>query len=764
MDSRTTVSENRELSTDLSRLARLLQHRRALLIERNPRLAPWFLDLTLPKNPDQTVPIQSLPFLSIRAFKHELVSTVDPEQPGSRTFFSSGSTGSRRGQHVLGEQALASYAAASHKAFQNALSSRGLPIDTPVFSLVPPPSDWSDSSLAAMIAMWQARGQSVRYVSPDELYREFSKERFLGEESLVIFGTTAHHLLVRQKAQMGADRVMSRTHRTQEMGAASAKTMALIFDTGGTKGRTDTPSIAEQSDVLRNIYTNLLGPNVDVEIASEYGMSELCSQAWSQPGKSLREFSCANGLRVATVSPELDRLCVLGSYGFLAFVDERNTDSYPAIITEDCGWSHPGTVPDADRQNQHWLTPAFTLEGRAPLASAKGCSLRVFGQVPQPIDSEHKSHVSLHSSATRSQDQTNQLPDFPAVLFTPQEQKELRSAWESAYHAFNLYSRDSHSGKNLRRPTTGSELAIQTSRRTLEIVASANICVTFLYPLCAAAITKYTHARIFLPSNRDDDPLASHVRAQIDWVIRELQSVLPLEIEVFPSSAGLFARRHVDTALVFGTDETVSLFRNFYKKTKARFIGFGQVLNCAVLPNLTPEAGAHAAETCMVWKGRGCLTPAVIYVPDGDPQSIARCMDAFCVGFASAFRREHLGFTKFCTWFHRHDLIAIRAAIKSHLKDLPSDAQCLEAEHLVKRAVVSGAGWAVVNLLEIPRSEELAKRIELEWTGQGLVFLAPISCRKAEGWPSVEMNSRPTFANPHFGKTWINWLSEAEHS
>lgn len=764
MDSQTTHAARSSLSTNLRELARLLNHRRAVLTQHNPRLAPWFLDLAVPQGPEWARQVPSLPFLSIRAFKHERVSTVDPGQPGNRTFMSSGSTGSRRGQHVVGEQALASYAAASHRALQKALTARGLSGDAPVYSLVPPPNEWPDSSLAAMIAMWKDCGHTVRYVSPADIPRETIRAWSSGCGALVVFGTTAHHLQVRQSALQaalnGAAHVRPGPQQKRQEGRASQRPMALIFDTGGTKGRTDTATPAEQCGVLRGIYTDLFGPHVDVDTASEYGMSELCSQAWSEPGPSLRDFLCADGLRVATVSPELDRLCALGSHGFLAFVDERNTDSYPAIITEDCGWSRPAAAPDGDRQTHHWLASAFTLEGRAPLASAKGCSLRVFGQIPQPIESERTTTPDQLPPRARSQDQSKHLPDFPAALFTPSERHDLRAAWESALAALRSCSRQSHAEETQLRPTGCSDHAGKTTSRTLEIVASANVCVTFLYPLYAAAITGYTHARIFLPSNRDDDPLAAHVRAQIDWLIGELQQALPLAIEVLPSSAGLFARRRVDTAVVFGTDDTVSLFRDHYKETNARFLGFGQTQNCAILPDLQVETAARAAEDCLVWKGRGCLTPLVVYVPEGEPAALSGFVDEFCTRLRSAFEREHQGCSDLCIWFHRHDLVAIRATIINHIQETAATTKAeADAESLVDRALVCGPGWAVIPLLEVPRPQELAKRLDFGCAGQGLVFLAPLACSQAPGWPTQEQSSRPAFSSPHFGKTWIDWLA-----
>lgn len=759
MDLSTPKTTSRTLWADLSALRTFLCKRRDELVSHNPALHNWFVDLALPVTEGGTKSEGWLPFLSIRAFKHEQVATIDPHDSGTRIFCSSGSTGSRRGQHILSAAGLHAYGQSTTAHFRSTLEAYGLPKQTPVFSLIPKEEEWSDSSLAAMIAMWKANGHPVFYTSPPDLPQALAGAYDAGLTILVIFGTTAHHLQVSEVVTQGCGlRKPQRPARMYERDS-HADLRILVCDTGGTKGRTDAPSATEHHTLLERIYHELCGHRAQIETASEYGMSELCSQAWTVPGLSLRDFCCAPTLRVATVSPEMDRLCPLGELGFLAFIDERNTDSYPAIITEDYGWVRSDSSSSQSSATS-WLTRAFTLKGRAPLASTKGCSLRVFGQVPMPMkmDGAARKKAPVHGNGGLVQGM-HQEP--PLSLFTPSEQKELCAAWKSALDAFHAGTEGEIRGTAVLdglRNGLKSVGGTCTTNRYLEIVASANVCVTFLYPLYAAALTGYSHVRIFLPSNRDDDPLAAQIRNQIDWLVHAIGDTLPLSIELFPSSAGLYAQRRVDTAIVFGTDETIALFREHYRASHCRFLGFGQFQNCSILPQLTSQDASHAAEDCMIWKGRGCLTPAVVYFPPGHAEETDRTVSAFCEAFAHAFSREHIEHLEASRWFHRHDAVAIQAKLAHHFRRMHPDLPTLDVTKRVQKSVNVGTGWTVINLLRLAEPDTLARLLDLSCAGQGLVFLAPLSFLGANGFPKDAAACRPRFLDAHFGATWIDWL------
>jgi hypothetical protein len=101
-------------------------------------------------------------------------------------------------------------------------------------------------------------------------------------------------------------------------------------------------------------------------IVSEYGMSELSSQAYDRaagqgtPGI----FRFPPWARAAVISPETGEIVAEGETGLLRILDLANVGSVLAIQTEDL----------AVRRGE-----GFELLGRAAFAEARGCSLAQAG-------------------------------------------------------------------------------------------------------------------------------------------------------------------------------------------------------------------------------------------------------------------------------------------------------------------------------------------------------------------------------------------------
>jgi hypothetical protein len=161
------------------------------------------------------------------------------------------------------------------------------------------------------------------------------------------------------------------------------------METGGYKGR----SRVLQKSELHALITQCLGIPA-TQISSEYGMSELSSQAYDNPGKqhdvttgrqddgptriqhalrTLRSprstphassvprlFSFPPWARVQIISPETGVEVGHGETGLIRVFDLANVYSVMAIQTEDFGIRRAS---------------AFELIGRAALAESRGCSL-----------------------------------------------------------------------------------------------------------------------------------------------------------------------------------------------------------------------------------------------------------------------------------------------------------------------------------------------------------------------------------------------------
>ncbi|MAZ71577.1 MAG: acyl transferase, partial [Flavobacteriaceae bacterium] len=127
----------------------------------------------------------------------------------------------------------------------------------------------------------------------------------------------------------------------------------IIMETGGMKGRRKEMVKPELHDLLKK------GFGVS-EIHSEYGMTELLSQAYSK-GKGL--YQCPPWMKVFTRDTEDALTYVTGKTGGLNIIDLANTYSCAFIATQDLGKLHPDQT--------------FEVMGRFDNSDIRGCNLMV---------------------------------------------------------------------------------------------------------------------------------------------------------------------------------------------------------------------------------------------------------------------------------------------------------------------------------------------------------------------------------------------------
>jgi hypothetical protein len=130
-----------------------------------------------------------------------------------------------------------------------------------------------------------------------------------------------------------------------------------VFETGGYKGRSRSVPKAE----LHQMISRWLSIP-ETHIVSEYGMSELSSQAYDRrPGESEdRLYTFPPWVRASVVSAETGAPVGEGETGLLRVLDLANVGSVMAIQTEDL-------VRRRDK--------GFELLGRTTQAEPRGCSL-----------------------------------------------------------------------------------------------------------------------------------------------------------------------------------------------------------------------------------------------------------------------------------------------------------------------------------------------------------------------------------------------------
>jgi hypothetical protein len=146
-------------------------------------------------------------------------------------------------------------------------------------------------------------------------------------------------------------------HLTAEQRTLRFPAHSRVFETGGYKGRS---RIVPKTELHRMIGSFLGIPQT--HIVSEYGMSELSSQAYDRVVGSppARIFRFPPWARAMIVSPETLTEVEDGETGLVRIYDLANVGSVMAIQTEDL----------AIRRGD-----GFELIGRAALAEPRGCSL-----------------------------------------------------------------------------------------------------------------------------------------------------------------------------------------------------------------------------------------------------------------------------------------------------------------------------------------------------------------------------------------------------
>jgi hypothetical protein len=130
-----------------------------------------------------------------------------------------------------------------------------------------------------------------------------------------------------------------------------------VMETGGYKGRSRELPRAQLHAAVADVLGLAAG-----DIVTEYGMSELSSQAYDSPDPrtGARHFRFPPWARALVVSPDSGREVADGERGRLRLFDLANVWSVLAVQTEDV----------AIRRGD-----GFELLGRAAAAEPRGCSL-----------------------------------------------------------------------------------------------------------------------------------------------------------------------------------------------------------------------------------------------------------------------------------------------------------------------------------------------------------------------------------------------------
>ncbi len=283
-------------------------------------------------------------YLPIEFFKLDRASL----EQGSweRWFQSSGTSAASRSISPFRFEGLEAYKAGSLLTFNSILTELlDFPESAQIVSLVPPPSQWADSSLAQMVE-WFGEVWPVTWVNEiGDLGSTVTK--LDPARPMILFGTAFHWV-----------------HWLDRGETLRLPTDALVIETGGTKGKSRAIGRDELYQSLQRQLT--IHPH---RIVSEYGMCELAAQAYDWIPKDTKRDVSLSERRFrfpAWVTPKVLTDAggppVIEGSGVLLVDDPLRFDFPLPLRTQDL------VVLEADG--------GFVLRGRVPSAPLKGCSLR----------------------------------------------------------------------------------------------------------------------------------------------------------------------------------------------------------------------------------------------------------------------------------------------------------------------------------------------------------------------------------------------------
>lgn len=292
--------------------------------------------------PDLCKTWKEVPAVSTEVFREFDLCTL-PIETARYVFHTSGTTQETKGKHYYHDMSL--YDAAIKASFMQGL---GLSNQDQVCFRILTPSfcDISSSSLFYMfqkILEWNGVAGSHFYFKNNELdcalLVQDLQADIAANRPVILLGTAFSYVnffdyLDQQKISLKLPRE------------------SRLLETGGLKGRARTVSRAELYQLFTEKFS--LASN---HCFSEYGMTELSSQSYSQPNSHI--FSSPAWMPVKIIDPETSHEVGVGETGLVQFFDLANVTAVSAIVTSDLAVKHE---------------QGFELIGRASKAVLRGCS------------------------------------------------------------------------------------------------------------------------------------------------------------------------------------------------------------------------------------------------------------------------------------------------------------------------------------------------------------------------------------------------------
>lgn len=297
--------------------------------EKNPIYKKYIASLGI--NPLSVSSVPEIPFLPISFFKTHILKTGAWES--EVLFTSSGTSGQETSSHAVKD--LAFYLRHSIRCFEYFF---GGITDYQFLALLPSYLERRDSSLVTMMDFFIKSSQSPFsgfYLQDTTKLVSDLAETVSAPKKTVLWGVTFALLDIAERYHPDLSH-------------------CLVFETGGMKGR--------RQEITRNQVHSILGKAFSVNrIYSEYGMTELLSQAYS---KGQNAFFCPPWMKIIArdlTDPMLKGL--LNETGGINVIDFANVDSIAFIETDDLG--------------KVFADGSFEIMGRLDNSDVRGCNLLV---------------------------------------------------------------------------------------------------------------------------------------------------------------------------------------------------------------------------------------------------------------------------------------------------------------------------------------------------------------------------------------------------
>jgi len=283
-------------------------------------------------NPDRITATEQIPFLPIEFFKTQRI-IAEGKSP-QICFTSSGTTENQTSTHFVADKTL--YEESFLRCF---LQFVGNPKDYVILALLPSYLERENSSLVYMVNELIAQSEnsdSGFYLYGFEAFANKINQLETQNKQILVFGVGFALLDVVEQYQF------------------SDKNL-IVFETGGMKGR--------RREIVREELHQKLRVGFGINaIYSEYGMTELLSQAYSTNGKT---FNAPAWMKIL-IRDSQDPLNIVNQpliRGGVNVIDLANLYSCSFIATQDLGKKHPDG--------------SFEILGRMQNADTRGCNMLV---------------------------------------------------------------------------------------------------------------------------------------------------------------------------------------------------------------------------------------------------------------------------------------------------------------------------------------------------------------------------------------------------